>query len=182
MSSNREAVKRAEALAARLRDATPPVKRSTFLDLVEGSGGERRELLRRLDLAVQGEGGHLGRTGSYAEQLLDAARVLRDALAKAGDLEAREIATWLGWTARLLYVDEKLPAARAGGGHGGGGGRRTARQDRPSPGQRGRLPGDPVPSDRKPIRSSKLGLSGSQLGELAELKKRLENGNGGADD
>jgi hypothetical protein len=175
MSRSSEILQRAETLAARLRRLVPPVKRSIFLDLVEGAATDRQALLHRLALATAGSGGHLGRTGSYPQQLQDTAEVLQDELRGNEDLDPDETASWLGWTARLLYVAEatgtgrhsdKAPHEASRSGRSGG--RKQGR------GGRAILAGDDIPSDRTAVSPGKIGFSGKALADLADLKRRLE--------
>lgn len=170
MTTSGELVRRARSLAEELRTASPGFKRSTFLSLVEGCGGDLDELRRRIELAGAGSGGHLDRTGSFEAQLEALATVLRKQLGEAEGLTPREVESWLGWTARMLYVGEKLGGAKGPAASQG----RKGSKGKSSGGGKGRsrLPGENTPSDRAPVKEGKFSLDGT--GALADLKRQLD--------
>jgi hypothetical protein len=157
-----QVVERAERLASALGGGATRVERNVLLAVVADFMSEHRpdpeKLRRTVRLLRAGSGGHLKRGGSYAQQIAAVATEIERQL-DGEELEAADLKSLFGWTARLLLVRGSLlparePAARP--------------QARPPAAQR-------RPSAPKPAPAGLGAINPKGLSALEKIKQQLES-------
>lgn len=146
-ATQREIVERADLLANQLTVGPTPVERNTLLSVVANfladPSSEPARLARTLALLDRGNGGHLDRSPAFGRQVRLVIRVIGDLL-REPNIEAGELRSLLGWTARLLLV--RRPARPDAGPAGS-----TAPGVRPGSSLPPRY--SPLPPPRRPTRA-----------------------------
>jgi hypothetical protein len=160
----------AERLASALGGGATRVERNTLLALVGDFMAERipepERLLKTLRLVRAGNGGHLKRGGSYAQQIMAATGEIERFLAAAGTaLEPNDLKSVFGWTARLLLVRGGLPAAARQSG--------ARAEGRPVPRHEPARPRPARPAAAPPRTFG--GIKPQGLSALEKLKALIEN-------
>jgi hypothetical protein len=157
-----EIVQRAERLATELTGGPVRVEKNVLLSVVADFLSDPRadvERLRKtLRLLKEGSGGHLERSGSYAQQVKAVANGLGETLADH-DLSPDDLKSLFGWTARLLLV------------------RGVGEERRPVPAstdQRGRAPGPKTQPRPEPAKRGLGSLGKKSLSALEKLRADLE--------
>lgn len=160
--SQTEIVERAERLATELGGGPVRIEKNVLLSVVADFLSDPRpdvERLRKtLKLLKDGNGGHLRRTASYAQQVEALADGLRETL-NDNTLSPTDLKSLFGWTARLLLVRGEMVE-------------RT-----PSPGKTGRTDSSPRAKAEplpEPPKRALGGIGKSGLLALEKLKEGLE--------